>query len=100
MAKKTEFIVIDGCIQEGRETFLPGSVYAPPTTKLRDELLASGVIAEMKDPAAQAAIRAAESRKPQAPAAQDLLTQTSGDDAGNAGDGSTGGAGGDGASGD
>lgn len=95
MAKKGEFIVVDGCIQEGRETFLPGSVYTPPTTKLRDELLASGVIAEVKDPAAQAAIRAAESRKPQAPATQDLLTPAAGGDAGNAGSGSTGGTGGD-----
>ncbi|MCY1530955.1 hypothetical protein D9M68_661640 [compost metagenome] len=95
MAKKGEFIVIDGCIQEGRETFLPGSTYSPPTTKLRDELLASGVIAEVKDPAAQAAIRAAESRKTQAPPTQSLLPPPAGGDDGNAGSDSTGGTGGD-----
>lgn len=88
MAKKTEFIVIDGCIQEGRETFLPGSSYSPPTTKLRDELLASGVIAPVKDPAAQAAIRAAESRVPKAPASADLLTPPAG--GGGGGDDGTG----------
>lgn len=100
MAKKGEFIVIDGCIQEGRETFLPGSVYAPPTTKLRDELLKAGVIAPVKDPAAQAAIRAAEGRKPQAPAATDLLTPPAGGDDGAGGAGDQGGDDGAGGSGD
>lgn len=95
MAKKGEFIVVDGCIQEGRETFLPGDPYSPPNTKIRDDLVAGGVIAPLKDPLAQAAIRAAESRKPQAPATQDLLTPAAGGDAGNTGSGSTGGTGGD-----
>lgn len=64
MAKKTEYIVIDGCIQEGKERYLPGQSYAPPSATLRDELLAGGVIAEVKDPAAQAAIRAAAPKAP------------------------------------
>ncbi|WP_044871982.1 hypothetical protein [Pseudomonas sp. LFM046] len=108
MAKKGEFIVIDGCIQEGRETFLPGSVYTPPTTKLRDELLEAGVIAPVKDPVAQAAIRAAEGRKPQTPSAPDLLTPPAsddnaggtGDEGGDGADGGSEDAGGDGVTGD
>lgn len=64
MAKKTEYIVIDGCIQEGKARYLPGQAYTPPNAALRDELLAGGVIAEVKDPAAQAAIRAADPKAP------------------------------------
>jgi hypothetical protein len=103
MAKKGEFIVVDGCIQEGRETFLPGDPYSPPTTKIRDDLVAGGVIAPLKDPLAQAALRAAESRKPQAPATQDLLTPAAGGDGADGGNGDNpgaGGAGGDDATGD
>ncbi|WP_160286540.1 hypothetical protein [Pseudomonas knackmussii] len=73
MAKKTEFIVIDGCIQEGKYVFLPGQAYSPPSTKLRDELLASGVIAKITEPAAQAAVRAAQPKGAAQPGEDDDL---------------------------
>ncbi len=59
MAKKAEYIVIDGCIQEGKEVFLPGQPYSPPTAEIRDDLVGRKVIAVITDPAAQAAVRAA-----------------------------------------
>ena len=68
MAKKTEFIVIDGCIQEGKARYLPGQSYTPPNADLRAELLAGGVIAEVKDPIAQAVLRAAASKAAAQPA--------------------------------
>ena len=83
MAKKNlEFIVIDGCIQEGKERYLPGQLYTPPTAALRDELLAGGVIAEVKDPAAQAVLRAVPSKVSKQPAAGG-----EGDEGGEGGDG-------------
>ena len=86
MAKKTEYIVIDGCIQEGKERYMPGQSYAPPNAALRDELLAGGVIAEVKDPAAQAVLRAVVSKTAPQPAA-------GGDDEGGEGQGGEGGGG-------
>lgn len=69
MAKKADYIVIDGCIQEGKECYLPGQAYTPPSAALRDELLARGVIAGVKDPAAQAVLRATPSKSANQPAA-------------------------------
>ncbi|HHF0206092.1 hypothetical protein I5M34_24355 [Pseudomonas aeruginosa] len=60
MAKNIEFIVIDGCIQEGKKVYLPGEPYSPPSTQLSEEFLKSGVIAPVKDPAAQALLRASQ----------------------------------------
>ncbi|MDT4870940.1 hypothetical protein FQZ97_1060430 [compost metagenome] len=58
------------------------------------------MIAPVKGPAAQAAIRAAEGRKPQAPAATDLLTPPAGGDDGAGGAGDQGGDDGAGGAGD
>lgn len=68
MAKKTDYIVIDGCIQEGKACYLPGEAYTPPNAALRAELLASGVIAAVKDPAAQAVLRVTSSKPANQPA--------------------------------
>ena len=88
MAKKTEFIVIDGCIQEGKARYLPGQSYTPPSAELRAELLAGGVIAEVKDPVAQAVLRAVASQAAPQPAA-------GGGDEGGEGEGGEGGNGAD-----
>ncbi|WAB92484.1 hypothetical protein OSS47_00450 [Pseudomonas citronellolis] len=82
MAKKAEYIVIDGCIQEGKEVFLPGQPYSPPTAEIRDDLVGRKVIAVITDPAAQAAIRAASAAAPadedEGGAGDDLLRQGGG----------------------
>ncbi|MCO7614509.1 hypothetical protein NJH83_30175 [Pseudomonas chlororaphis] len=46
MAAKVEYVVVDGCIQDGREVVKKGEVYAPPNTEVRDQLLAEGKIAK------------------------------------------------------
>lgn len=82
MAKKAEYIVIDGCIQEGKEVFLPGQPYSPPTAEIRDDLVTRKVIAVINDPAAQAAVRATSASAPTDDAAggasNDLLQQGGG----------------------
>ncbi|UVL73865.1 hypothetical protein [Pseudomonas protegens] len=46
MAAKVEYVVVDGCIQDGGEVVKKGEVYAPPSTEVRDQLLAEGKIAK------------------------------------------------------
>lgn len=86
MAKKIEFIVIDGCIQEGKARYLPGQSYTPPNAELRAELLAGGVIAEVRDPIAQAVLRAAASKAAPQPAAGGDEGEAGGGEGGNSAD--------------
>ncbi|MFP3535317.1 hypothetical protein [Pseudomonas protegens] len=46
MAAKVEYVVVDGCIQDGADIVRAGEVYAPPSTEVRDLLLAEGKIAK------------------------------------------------------
>lgn len=55
--KKPTHVVIDGCVQEGRKTFLTGSFYTPPTKELAAELVELKVIAAIRTPEAQAALQ-------------------------------------------
>ncbi|AQL40044.1 hypothetical protein [Pseudomonas syringae] len=57
MAKKPGYIVVDGCIQEGRNVILRGSPYAPASKEMEDALIAEGRIAMSTDPRAQEAIQ-------------------------------------------
>lgn len=45
MAEKPRFIVIRGCIQEGREIYVEGQEYIPPSAEIGRQLLDDGVIA-------------------------------------------------------
>ena len=65
MAKNTkDFIVIDGCLQQGRKVFNLGEVYTPPTAELAKELEAAGKIAQVITPRAQAVLRSKAQAKP------------------------------------
>ncbi|RMM27175.1 hypothetical protein ALP86_03173 [Pseudomonas amygdali pv. mori] len=57
MAKKPGYIVVDGCIQEGRNVIVRGSPYTPASKEMEDALLAEGRIAMSTDPRAQEAIQ-------------------------------------------
>lgn len=57
MAKKAEYLVIDGCVQEGRTVVVKGEYYSPPSKEVADALLADGRIASIKDPVAQQILR-------------------------------------------
>ncbi|KPZ21543.1 hypothetical protein [Pseudomonas syringae group genomosp. 3] len=57
MAKKPVYIVVDGCIQEGRNIVLRGSPYTPASEEMEDALVAEGRIAISTDPRAQEAIQ-------------------------------------------
>lgn len=45
MAAKIEYVVVDGCIQDGTRVVRKGEVYVPPSAELRDILLEEGIIA-------------------------------------------------------
>ncbi|AFK70880.1 hypothetical protein [Pseudomonas putida] len=45
MAAKIEYVVVDGCIQDGSKVVRKGEVYVPPSAELRDVLLEEGIIA-------------------------------------------------------
>lgn len=45
MAAKIEYVVVDGCIQDGSKVVRKGEVYVPPSAELRDLLLEEGIIA-------------------------------------------------------
>lgn len=53
MAKKAEYLVIDGCVQDGRTVIMKGEPYSPPSKEVADALLAEGRIASIKDPLVQ-----------------------------------------------
>ncbi|QJP96566.1 hypothetical protein [Pseudomonas fluorescens] len=57
MAKKAEYLVIDGCVQDGRSVVVKGEPYSPPSKEVADALLAEGRIAAIKDPRAQQLLR-------------------------------------------
>lgn len=57
MAKKAEYLVIDGCVQDGRSVVVKGEPYSPPNKEVADALLAEGRIAAIKDPRAQQLLR-------------------------------------------
>lgn len=57
MAKKAEYLVIDGCVQDGRTVVVKGEFYSPPSKEVADALLAEGRIASIKDPMAQQILR-------------------------------------------
>lgn len=44
MAAKIEYVVVDGCIQDGNKIVRKGEVYVPPSAELRDVLLDEGII--------------------------------------------------------
>lgn len=46
MAAKVEYVVIEGCVQDGAKLVRKGEVYVPPSTDIRDLLLEEGVIAK------------------------------------------------------
>lgn len=46
MAKKAKFVVIDGCIQEGNQTFVKGQPYTPPGPEWERKLVEAGTIAD------------------------------------------------------
>lgn len=46
MAAKVEYVVVDGCIQDGADIVRAGEVYAPPSTEVRDLLLEECKIAK------------------------------------------------------
>ncbi|MCS4261094.1 hypothetical protein EDF83_0598 [Pseudomonas protegens] len=46
MAAKVEYVVVDGCIQDGSQIVKKGDVYDPPNTEVRDLLLEEGKIAK------------------------------------------------------
>ncbi|WP_085630726.1 hypothetical protein [Pseudomonas sp. R16(2017)] len=53
MAKKAEYLVIDGCVQDGSNVTVKGQPYNPPSKEVADALVAEGRIAAIKDPRAQ-----------------------------------------------
>ncbi|MCU0121307.1 hypothetical protein N8H74_23830 [Pseudomonas sp. B2M1-30] len=53
MAKRAEYLVIDGCVQDGRNVVLKGQPYNPPSKEVADALLSEGRIADIKDSRAQ-----------------------------------------------
>lgn len=57
MAKKPGYIVVDGCIQEGRNVIVRGSPYTPASKEMENALVAEGRIAMSTDPRAQEAIQ-------------------------------------------
>ncbi|MEE4995983.1 hypothetical protein V2K22_04425 [Pseudomonas alliivorans] len=57
MAKKPGYIVVDGCIQEGRNVIVRGSPYTPASKEMEDALVAEGRIAMSTDPRAQEALQ-------------------------------------------
>ncbi len=46
MAAKIEYVVVDGCIQDGTKVIRQGEVYSPPSKELAELLLAEGKIAK------------------------------------------------------
>ncbi|WP_178081834.1 hypothetical protein [Pseudomonas sp. B6(2017)] len=46
MAAKVEYVVVDGCVQDGNQIVKKGEVYDPPNAEVRDLLLEEGKIAK------------------------------------------------------
>jgi len=45
MAAKTEYVVVDGCLQDGAKVIRQGEVYEPPSKEVAELLMAEGKIA-------------------------------------------------------
>lgn len=45
MAAKIEYVVIDGCIQDGAKVVRKGEIYVPASKELAEELIEEGKIA-------------------------------------------------------
>ncbi|WP_252090436.1 hypothetical protein [Pseudomonas sp. MWU13-3659] len=45
MAAKIEYVVVDGCLQDGNEVIREGEVYTPPSKEVAELLLDEGKIA-------------------------------------------------------
>ncbi|AZC37101.1 hypothetical protein [Pseudomonas chlororaphis] len=45
MAAKTEYVVVDGCLQDGAKVIRQGEVYDPPSKEVAALLVAEGKIA-------------------------------------------------------
>lgn len=63
MAAKIEYVVVDGCIQDGTKIVRKGEVYVPPSAEVREFLLAEGRIV------ARGKLDSSGSRAPRRPAA-------------------------------
>lgn len=58
MAAKIEWVVVDGCVQDGGKIFKSGDVYVPPSKAVQEALEAEGkIVARGKLPSAGARIR-------------------------------------------
>lgn len=55
MAKKAKYVVVDGCIQEGSQTFVKGQPYTPLGPEWERKLVAAGTIADAESEAGKAA---------------------------------------------
>lgn len=44
MAAKAEYVVVDGCVQDGNQIVKKGEVYDPPNAEVRDLLVEEGKI--------------------------------------------------------
>jgi len=60
MAKKAEYLVVDGCVQDGRVVIVKGEPYSPPSKEVAEALIAEGRIAPIKDALAQQILREAQ----------------------------------------
>ncbi|WJO23212.1 hypothetical protein LU688_11220 [Pseudomonas soli] len=45
MAAKIEYVVVDGCLQDGNKVICSGEVYAPPSKEVAETLVGEGKIA-------------------------------------------------------
>jgi hypothetical protein len=86
MASKTEYVVIDGCIQDGHTVTVKGERYSPATKEIAAELLAQGRIALIADPLLEAGDGSGESKANEAkikpPPVQQPIVKNADSDAG------------------
>lgn len=45
MATKIEYVVVDGCVQDGSKIYKKGETYAPPSKEILELLIDEGKIA-------------------------------------------------------
>ncbi|NWA04802.1 hypothetical protein [Pseudomonas gingeri] len=67
---KVEYVVVDGCIQDGKKVYVKGDVYVAPSTEIRDLLLDEGKIVargKLDPPAARSSGRSQQPGGSQAP---------------------------------
>lgn len=76
MAAKIEYVVVDGCIQDGTKIVRKGEVYVPPSAEVREFLLAEGRIV------ARGKLDSSGSRAPKRPAAPSPISNPAPNDDG------------------